>query len=71
MVQNCLKLVHGFTRGLRDSKGITWIALPHFVPILVSGSSFLFVDADPLQLLPLGDPFLSRFSPADFVRPST
>ena len=62
---------NGFTRVLRNSKARILIALPPFVSILVSGSLFLFVAADPLQFLPLGDPFLSRFSPADFLRPST
>ena len=62
---------NGFTGVLRNSKAGILIALPPFVSILVSGSLFLFVAADPLQFLPLGDPFLSRFSPADFLRPST
>jgi len=62
---------NGFTGVLRNSKASILIALPPFVSILVSGSLFLFVAAYPLQFLPLGDPFLSRFSQADFLRPST
>ena len=53
---------NGFTEVSRNYKASILIALLPFVSIIVSGSLFLFVAADPLQFLQLGDPFLSRFS---------
>ena len=40
---------NGLTRVLRNAKASILIALPPFVSILVSGSLFLFIAADPLS----------------------